>query len=224
MLPLNDLYNMDCMEGMRQFPDGYFDLAIVDPVYGGVTQGGYMTNNFGQRIGSGKAASKGYHAELWRQPKTPPEYFKELLRVSKNQIIWGGNYFAENLPASQGWVVWDKQHPCERSFADGELAWTSFNRALRIFRFMWDGLLQGNMKEKENRIHPTQKPIALYKWLLTKYAKEGDKILDTHVGSASSLIACHDLHFDFIGFELDETYYKAAKERMEQHFAQYTLF
>lgn len=227
MFPLNELYNMDCMDGMKQFPDGYFDLAIVDPVYGDVTGGGYTTSKYDKQehhIGTGKANQLAYHRALWEQHKTGSEYFKELFRVSKNQIIWGGNFFVESLPSSQGWIVWDKQHPDGLTFSDCELAFTSFNVGLRIFRYMWNGMLQGNMKQKEQKIHPTQKPIALYKWLLTKYAKEGDKILDTHVGSASSLIACHDLHFDFIGFELDETYYKAAKERMEQHFAQYTLF
>lgn len=224
MLELNKLYLMDCMDGMRQFPDGYFELAICDPVYGDVTQGGYMKYNKGQYIGTGKARQKGYHAGLWNQEKSPPEYFAELRRVSKNLIIWGGNYFTDSLPPSQCWIIWDKLHPETISFADCELAWTSFDSAARVFRYKWNGFMQQNMKERENRIHPTQKPVALYKWLLTKYAKEGDKILDTHVGSASSLIACHDLHFDYVGFEIDETYYKAAIERMEQHFAQYTLF
>lgn len=224
MLELNKLHLLDCMDGMKEFPDKFFDLAIVDPVYGDVTKGGYITHNKGQYIGTGKARQKGYHSGLWNQEKTPPEYFRELFRVSKNQVIWGGNFFVESLPSSQGWIVWDKQHAAERSFSDCELAFTSFNVGLRIFRYMWDGMLQGNMKEKENKIHPTQKPVALYKWILSRYAKAGDKILDTHVGSASSLIACHDLHFDFCGFEIDKTYYNAAIERMDQHFAQYTLF
>lgn len=225
MLPLNKLYHMDCMDGMRQFPNGYFDLAIVDPVYGGVTQGGYMSEKTrGKRLGKGKIKQLEYHCGLWNQGKTQNDYFAELFRVSKNQIIWGGNYFTDSLPPSQCWIVWDKKRAEGINFAECELAFTSFDVHAKMFRYKWDGFLQENMKEKEARIHPTQKPVALYKWLLTNYAKEGDKILDTHVGSASSLIACHDLHFDFIGFELDETYYKAAKERMEQHFAQYTLF
>lgn len=228
MPELNKLYLMDCMDGMRQFPDGYFDLAIVDPVYGDVTGGGYTTAKWDKQshhIGTGSGNQIAYNRELFRQPKTTAAYFQELFRVSKNQIIWGGNYFAKEIGKdSQCWIVWDKQHQADRTFADCELAFTSFNAASRIFRYVWDGMIQQNMKERENRIHPTQKPVALYKWLLTKYAKEGDKILDTHVGSASSLIACHDLHFDFVGFEIDETYYKAAIERMEQHFAQYTLF
>lgn len=217
-------YNMDCMEGMKEFPDKYFDIAIVDPVYGDVTKGGYMTNNNGQHIGTGKANQKGYYSGLWSQKKTEKEYFSELLRVSKNQIIWGGNYFAENLPSSQGWIVWDKQHPEGITFADAELAWTSFDKAVRTFRFMWNGMLQGDMKNKENRIHPTQKPIRLYEWILNNYCKEKDIILDTHVGSASSLIACKNTGHKYVGFEIDETYYKLAKERIENETAQMNFF
>lgn len=217
-------YLMDCMEGMKEFPDKYFDLAIVDPVYGGVTRGGYMTHNKGQRIGTGVANQKGYHDGLWQQKKTGEEYFKELQRVSKNQIIWGGNYFADNLPSSQGWIIWDKQHPEGLGFADCEMAWTSFDKATRIFRFMWNGMLQGDMKHKEIRIHPTQKPVALYKWLISNFAKEGDIILDTHVGSGSSLIACHNTNHKYVGFEIDETYYKLAKERIDRETAQMNIF
>ena len=216
-------YLMDCMEAMKQFPDGFFDLAIVDPVYGDVTKGGYMTNNRGQRIGTGVAYQKGYHAGLWNQQKTGAEYFSELRRVSNNQIIWGGNYFADLLPVSQGWIVWDKEHPDGMTFADCEMAWTSFNRATRLFKYMWNGMLQGNMKAKENRIHPTQKPVALYNWILKNYAHKGDKILDTHVGSASSLIACHRAGLEYWGFEIDPVYYKAAKERLEKETAQVNI-
>lgn len=220
-------YNMDCMDGMKEFPDNYFDLAIVDPVYGDVTGGGYTTGKYDKvkhHIGTGKANQKAYHREIWNQPKTPPEYFKELFRVSKNQIIWGGNFFTESLPGSQGWIVWDKEHPEGLTFSDCELAFSSFNVGLRIFRFMWNGMLQGNMKQKENKIHPTQKPIALYEWLLNKYAKDTDIILDTHVGSASSLIACHRTRHKFVGFEIDETYYKQAKERLDAEMAQMSIF
>jgi site-specific DNA-methyltransferase (adenine-specific) len=205
MLPLNELYNMDCMDGMKQFPDGYFDLAIVDPPYGleRFKHGGSRINKYGDETGQ------------WNNTRPTEQYFSELFRVSKHQIIWGGNNFT--LPESEYFIIWDKVNPQDFSFAQCEMAWTNCKVPAKIFSY-------NSQKESKIRIHPTQKPIALYKWLLTKYAKEGDKILDTHVGSASSLIACHDLHFDFIGFELDETYYKAAKERMEQHFAQYTLF
>ena len=214
-------YCMDCMAGMQEFPDKYFDLAIVDPVYGGVTQGGYMSN----RARGGIADHPEYNLALWQQDKTGSEYFRELFRVSKNQIIWGGNYFAVEIGQdSQGWIVWDKQHQADRSFADCELAWTSFDRATRIFRFMWDGMLQGNMKNKEKKIHPTQKPIALYNWILSRYAQEGDIILDTHVGSASSLIACHRAGFRYVGFEIDRGYYEAARGRLEAVTAQISMF
>lgn len=217
-------YNMDCMEGMKLFPDKYFDLAIVDPVYGDVTRGGYMLNNKGQRVGSGVANQKGYHSALWSQKKSEKSYFDELLRVSKNQIVWGGNYFANMLPTSQCWIVWDKQHPDGISFADCELAWCSFNKASRIFRFMWNGMLQGDMKHKEKRIHPTQKPVALYSWLLNNYASKDDVILDTHVGSASSLIACYRTNHKFVGFELDEYYYKLANQRLKNETSRKKLF
>lgn len=220
-------YNLDCMVGMKEFPDKYFDLAIVDPVFGDVTGGGYTTDKWDKtehHIGTGLANQKAYHRGLWVQSKTPPEYFTELFRVSKNQIIWGANFFVESLPSSQGWIVWDKQKTEGITFSDCELAFTSFNVGLRMFRFMWNGMLQGDMKNKEYKIHPTQKPVKLYEWLLNKYAKPGDIILDTHVGSASSLIACHNTNHKYVGFELDETYYKLAAERLKAETAQLNIF
>jgi site-specific DNA-methyltransferase (adenine-specific) len=213
-------YNMDCMEGMKQFPDNYFDLAIVDPPYGGVTQGGYMANQMSGGIAKNR---NDYHLSLWQCDRPSEAYFKELKRVSKNQVIWGGNYYASMLKDSQCWLVWDKVKPEGVSFADVELAYTSFDLASRLFQFAWNGMIQGDMKHKEHKIHPTQKPVALYKWILNNYAKEGDLILDTHVGSASSLIACEDLGFKYVGFELDETYYKESKERLENHKAQISI-
>jgi site-specific DNA-methyltransferase (adenine-specific) len=211
-------YNIDCMEGMKQFPDNFFDLAIVDPVYGDVTPGGYMSNH-----ATGIAKAREYHNEIWKQPKTPPEYFTELFRVSKNQIIWGGNYFIEAINKnSPCWIVWDKDNT--GNFADCELAWTSFRTAVRKFKFRWNGMLQEDMKNKEVRIHPTQKPVALYSWLLNNYAKPGDKILDTHVGSASSLVACHNLGFQYVGFELDPYYFNLASDRLEAIKAQTSIF
>ena len=204
----------DCMEYLPRYPDYYFDLAIVDPIYGDVSQGGYMNANNGKQVGKGAAIHKNYHLGVWKQEKTGADYFEELRRVSKNQIIWGGNYFSDVLPPSQGWIIWDKQHAVERSFADAELAWTSFNKATRIFRYMWDGMLQGDMANKEERIHPTQKPVALYSWILSRYAKKGDLILDTHAGSASSLVACYELGFDYVGFEIDPVYYEQANKRL----------
>jgi site-specific DNA-methyltransferase (adenine-specific) len=213
MLQLNKLYNMDCMEGMKQFPDKYFDLAIVDPPYGiGANK---MT------LGNGKR--KIYRgAEDWDRQPPPKEYFDELIRVSKNQIVWGANHFISRMPFdSSCWIFWDKGTG-ENDFADGELAWTSFDTTVRKFFKSWVG---ANAKEKyeADRIHPTQKPVALYKWLLKNYAKPGDKILDTHVGSGSSLIACYDMGFDYIGFEIDKEYYEAACKRIAEEQAQLRL-
>lgn len=224
-------YNMDCMEAMRVMPDKCFDLAVVDPVYGDVHKGGYMTGK-----GSGGVAKHPqYGTQLWEQPKSGQEYFDELFRVSKNQIIFGGNYFMQEIGRdSQGWIVWDKCHPEGIKFADAELAWTSFDRATRIFHFMWNGMcqgtpgngakMQGNKKLNERRIHPTQKPVALYTWIFQRYAKPGDKILDTHLGSGSSRIAAHDLGLDFTGYEIDPEYFRTQEERFAAHTAQMTMF
>ena len=215
-LRLNKFYNMDCMEGMKHIPDKYFELAIVDPPYGIGMDGG----NIG---GSNLGKAKDYTKKQWDDKAPDKEYFNELIRVSKKQIIWGANHFISKIPFdSSCWIVWDKLN--SGNFADCELAYTNFDTAVRKFEFRWNGMLQGNMKDKEIRIHPTQKPVALYKWLLQNYAKEGDKILDTHVGSASSLIACHQMGFDYIGFELDKEYYKLANERLEIAKAQISIF
>lgn len=222
---------MDCMEGMKEFPDKYFELAIVDPIYGDVKAGGYMTG----KSKGGVGPHPDYNYAIWNQKKTDKSYFDELFRVSKNQVIFGGNYFAKEIGKdSPCWIVWDKCNG-KTHWADCELAWTSFGSAVRIFRFMWNGMMQGksiehgdvvqgNKELNEKRIHPTQKPVALYKWILGNYAKQGDKILDTHVGSASSLIACHQMGFDFLGFELDEYYYNHASERLQDEMAQMNLF
>ncbi len=195
-----EYYNEDCMEGMARYPDKHFDLAIVDPPYG---------------IGAAKMAMgrRGRHSFVkkdWDNGIPKADYFEQLFRVSINQIIWGGNYFTEHLSPSKNWIVWDKQNP-NLSFAEGELAWVREGKLLRIFQHY------SAQVEEGGKIHPTQKPVALYKWLLTNYAKPGDLILDTHVGSASSLIACYDLGFDAVGFELDEDYYHASLERLQKH-------
>jgi site-specific DNA-methyltransferase (adenine-specific) len=216
MLELNKLYNMDCMDLMKEFPDKYFELAIVDPPYGINMDGGKIG---GDNLGT----AQNYIQKNWDASAPQQQYFEELRRVSKNQIIWGANHFISKVPFdSSCWIVWDKDNT--GNFADCELAWTSFKTAVRIFRYRWNGMLQENMKNKEVRIHPTQKPIALYEWLLTKYAVKGDKILDTHVGSASSLIACHNLGFDYVGFELDKDYYSMANERLNAAKAQVSIF
>ena len=152
----------------------------------------------------------------------PPdkEYFDELMRVSKNQIIWGANHFISKIPYdSHCWIVWDKENG-DNDFADCELAWTSFDTAVRRFRFRWAGMLQGDMANKEFRIHPTQKPVALYQWILSKYAKQGDKILDTHLGSGSSRIACYNGGYDFWGYEIDKEYFEKQEQRFENHTSQ----
>lgn len=216
---LRSFINADCMEGMKQIPDKYFDLAIVDPPYG-IGESGDKNHSR-----SKMAKAKDYKAFAGNDLDPPDDkYFKELTRVSKNQIIWGSNHFISKIPFdSPCWIVWDKVNG-DNDFADCELAYTSFKTAVRRFTFRWAGMLQGNMKSKEHRIHPTQKPVALYKWILTNYAKPGDKILDTHVGSASSLIACHDLGFEYLGFELDKDYFRMATERLEKHKAQLNMF
>lgn len=215
-----EILNMDCMEYMKELSDNAFDLAIVDPPYG-IGESGKTNKSRGKL-----AIAKDYKS-FAGDDLNPPEkdYFIELKRVSKNQIIWGANHFIGLIPqnSSPCWVVWDKLNG-ESDFADCELAYTSFKTAVRRFSFQWAGMLQGDMKNKEQRIHPTQKPVKLYQWLLSKYAKEGDKILDTHLGSGSSAIAAHYAEFDFVGTELDEYYYKAAKERFKKETAQISLF
>jgi len=214
---MNEFLNIDCMEYMKTVPDKCFDLAIVDVQYG-IKQGGDKNKTRGKL-----AISKDYHP--FNDDKPPEQiYYNELFRISKNQIIWGANHFISKIPFdSSCWIVWDKDNG-ETDFADCELAWASFSTAIRIFRFRWQGMLQQNMGEKEYRIHPTQKPVALYRWLLKTYAKAGDKILDTHVGSGSSLIACIELGFDYVGCEIDKEYFEAAQKRINKSFRKYELF
>jgi site-specific DNA-methyltransferase (adenine-specific) len=205
------------MEYMATLPDKTFDLAIVDPPYG-IREDGHRENNR-----SKLAISTNYHKALWDQPPPDPEYFRELERVSRNQIIWGGNHLAAGIGSnSPCWIVWDKDN--SGNFADCELAYTSFKTAVRKFQYTWNGMMQGDMKNKEARIHPTQKPVKLYEWLLTNYAKPGQRILDTHLGSGSSAIACNNLGFGMVGCELDEDYYRAACDRILQATKQERLF
>ena len=201
-----DITNEDNMELMARHEDNHFDLAIVDPPYGikRLTCGGMPKSS----------RFKKWQRKKWDDAIPKKEYFEELFRVSKNQIIWGGNYFVEHLYNSQGWVFWFKQ--TGMTFADGELCWTSFQKATRCFKYPMGGGI--------GKIHPTQKPVKLYEWLLMNYAKEGDKILDTHLGSGSIAVACHNLGFDLTACELDKDYYKAALKRIEEHKAQLTLF
>jgi len=199
------------MELMARYEDNHFDLAIVDPPYGiDVTK---MT------LGNGKnKINRGL--SNWDNNIPKKKYFDELKRVSKNYIVWGANYMTTYLPPSMGWIYWDKGTGAN-DFSDGELAFSSFNRALRSYKVSWVG---ANANNGTPRIHPTEKPIRLYEWILMNYAKEGDKILDTHLGSGSIAIACHNLGFDLTACELDKEYYEAATKRLNQHQAQITLF
>jgi site-specific DNA-methyltransferase (adenine-specific) len=219
-----EIYNEDNMILMAKYPDKYFDLAIVDPPYGINMDGGHIG-------GSVLAKTTAYTKKDWDKNSPTKEYFNELVRVSKNQIIWGANHFIEDIPNanSSSWVVWDKQNG-DNNFADCELAWTSFKTAVRQFTFRWAGMLQGNMKDKETRIHPTQKPKSLYQYLLINYAKQGDKILDTHLGSGSIAIAVDSVNkiekmdLTFVGCELDKEYYQNALTRIKNETQWSSLF
>lgn len=206
------MINVDCLVYMRQLPDKYFDLAIVDPPYG-------IGENGSRNKSRGKLAKAKDYKPFAGYDLAPPDdtYFRELFRVSENQIIWGANHFIDRIAVpSPCWVVWDKDNG-RSHFADSELAWTSFRTAVRNFKFRWSGMLQGDMKNKEVRIHPTQKPVKLYEWLLKKYARPGQRIFDSHMGSGSSAIACNNLGFEYIGCELDTDYFEAACKRILEH-------
>jgi site-specific DNA-methyltransferase (adenine-specific) len=208
------LYNCDCMEYMKNIPDKYFDLAIVDPPYG-IGANKMQLGNGKRKIYRGK--------DDWDKEPPSEEYFKELFRVSKNQVIWGANHFISNIAIdSSCWIFWDKGTG-DNDFADGELAWTSFKTTVRKFFKSWVG---ANAKERDekDRMHPTQKPIALYEWILKNYAKPTDKILDTHFGSCSIGIACHNFGCSLDACELDEEYFDNALERVKLHVRQLDLF
>jgi site-specific DNA-methyltransferase (adenine-specific) len=208
------------MELMDRYEDNYFDLAIVDPPYGI----GFGEFNRTNKDSNGKRykANK-YKQSNWDDEIPTDEYFIELQRVSKNQIVWGGNYFPYLWKnGCKGFIFWHKGNPVH-NFSDGELAYTSFNKVAKMFDYRYYGNLDGNTSAKE-KYHPTQKPIALYEWLLMNYAKEGDKILDTHLGSGSIAIACHNLGYDLTACELDKEYYDAAMKRINEHKSQIRLF
>jgi DNA modification methylase len=223
---MNIAYNIDCMEYMKTLPDKSFDLCICDPPYGiGADKAQNKAAEQREKANGKSKAGRGwkkYNSTNWDNEIPKKEYWQELFRVSKNQIVWGGNYFIEYLKPSMGWVIWNKMQR-EFSLADGELAWTSFNSALRIFDMSRGEALARN-NEGGGRFHPTQKPVKLYEWLLTHYAKQGDKILDTHLGSGSSRIAAYNLGFDFVGCEIDEYYFRKQEERFNKHTAQIRLF
>ena len=210
MFDLNRIYNLDCMEAMKEIPDGFFQLAICDPPYG-IGHDGQR-----KRVHNNPKHNRKFHARKgWDKEPPPPEYFRELERVSENQIIFGGNYFAPMLPrGTKGWVVWDKgQHGL--SMSDCELAYSSFDCATRVVV-----INRAALQQDGNTIHPTQKPVKLYRWILQNYARPGDRILDTHAGSGASCIACYEMGFDFLAFEIDPDYCRAAAARLDDARAQ----
>ena len=206
----SEVFNTDCLEAMKQYPDNYFELAIVDPPYGNIDAIGLIDNK------KGKQATKRTNYKLFDNIAPDNEYYIELERVSKNQIIWGGNF----LGLCGGVIVWQKNGT---AFGEAEVAICSTHKSVKVFEYTWNGMIQQNMKDKENRIHPTQKPVALYRWLLQNYAKEGDKILDTHLGSGSSRIAADMEGFDFTGYELDKDYFEASVKRFDEYKLQVKL-
>jgi site-specific DNA-methyltransferase (adenine-specific) len=206
------VFLQDCMELMKQYPDGYFDLAVTDPPYGIQRSGQKETFTVLK-----KHKRKQFNDKGWDKAAPSEDYFKELFRVSKNQVVWGANYFTQHLPPSMGWIFWDKGQ--DLTMSDGELAFTSFQKALRRIIINRSELVRDG-----GTIHPTQKPIKLYDWIFQNYAKQGNKILDTHLGSGSSRIAAWKHGLDFTGCELDTEYYEASIKRFEDHIKQLTLF
>jgi len=215
-----DIRHMDCMALMAEFPDNHFDLAVVDPPYG---IDAANDSRGGQKHGKAAATSKSYGKKDWDKCTPNEAYFAELERVSKNRIIWGANHMMDKIKlSSPSWIVWDKQNG-DNGYADCELAWTSHKTAVRKITFRWAGMLQGDMKNKEIRIHATQKPVKLYDWIFANYAEKGMKILDSHLGSGSSAIASHYAGMHMTACELDEDYYKAACERIHRETSQTTF-
>lgn len=210
-----EITNEDNMQLMARYPNNYFDLAIVDPPYGGNDAIGLKDNKT-----KGKQATRRTDYKIFENTEPQTEYFEELIRVSKNQIIWGVNFY-NNFNLTGGRICWDKKGT---AFGRAELAYYSGSKSVNICEIVWNGMLQHDMKNKETRIHPTQKPVKLYEWLLMNYAKEGDKILDTHLGSGSIAIASHNLGFELTACELDKDYYEASIKRIKNHIAQQRLF
>ena len=216
-----NLFNEDCMTAMSKMPNLAFDLAIVDPPYG-IGENGKRLYSYQKKpsVRWKKRRPKEYKEKKWDSQRPTKKYFDELRRVSKYQIIWGGNYFADLLPATGCWIVWDKKVSMP-TFSDGELAWCNIKNSVKIFRFLWAGYQKA---EPINRIHPTEKPEKLYTWCLSQYAEKGWRILDTHLGSGSSAIASYNAGFDFTGYEIDVDYFNSAKERFTQHKKQLRMF
>ena len=215
-VPFSEVYNEDCVEGLKRFSDNHFDLAIVDPPYGI----GAGSKSFINRNTANKRAEKFYKDNDWDKCTPDAEYWKQLMRVSKNWIVWGGNYFTEYLPPARCFIVWDKKTGAN-SYADCELALTNIDSNARIITKFWLG---AHAQDDDGRIHPTQKPIMVYDFIYQNYAKEGYKILDTHLGSGSNRISAQKNGFDFTGFEIDKDYYEAQEKRFKDFVSQLRMF
>ena len=219
-MELNRIILGDCLNVMKQIPDKYFDLCLTDPPYGINIEKMNFTNST-----KGGVCKRNDYSNCFTDDKVSKDVFDEIIRVSKNQIIFGGNYYTEYLESTQGWIVWNKKGDGRYSndFADGELAWTSLNKPLKIYHYLWTGMIQQNMKNKEKRIHPTQKPVDLFGMILRDYSKEGDKIFDPFSGSGTTAIACHRGKRQFLCVEKDEVYFKKSVERLEEERKQIIL-
>ena len=214
---INKIHQADCLEFMKQLPDNSIDLVLTDPPYG-ISADKNMKKVANTKSKNSLAYKKDYGDTDWDKFSPTKEYFDEIFRISKNQIIFGGNYFTDKIPQSNGWLVWDKkvEDKYSNNFSDAELIWTSYNKGTNIYRFLWHGMLQQNMKQKEFRHHPTQKPVALMQQIITDYTGENDTILDPFAGSGSTCVAAQNLHRRFIGIELDEKYCEIARDRLKQ--------
>ena len=219
-MELNRIINDDCLNVMKQIPDKYFDLCLTDPPYGINIEKMNFTNST-----KGGVCKRNDYSNCFTDDKVSKDVFDEIIRVSKNQIIFGGNYYTEYLESTQGWIVWNKKGDGRYSndFADGELAWTSLNKPLKIYHYLWTGMIQQNMKNKEKRIHPTQKPVDLFGMILRDYSKEGDKIFDPFSGSGTTAVACHRGKRQFLCVEKDEVYFQKSVERLEEERKQMDL-
>lgn len=215
----NQVYNEDCLQFMKQLPDNYFDLIITDPPYGiGINKMNFVTSG-AVKVGGAYRNDYSNHNTEWDDALLGKEFFDEMLRVSKNQIIFGAEHLCIHLPRSRCWLVWDKrvEDKYSNDFADCELAWTSFDKPTKMYRYLWSGMLQSEMGlHKEKRFHPTQKPVPLGRWILEKFAKEGDLIFDPFAGSGSFLVACKQKGFKFVGCEINKDYVEIIKRRLAQ--------
>jgi len=217
MIEINKIHKMDCLKGLKEIPDLFADLVLTDPPYGiGAAKNGTIGGNGGFKKGNKRSNHvvkvKDYGKQEWDLNHVDKPYFDEMFRVSKNQIIFGGNYYIDYLYNSSCWIIWDKDN--SGNFADCEMAWTSFNTAVRRIKHRWNGMLQEDMKNKEKRYHPTQKPLRVMEWIIRNYTKEGELVLDPFAGSGTTLVACKRLNRNYIGFELSDEYVRVCNKRL----------